>query len=57
MDSAAMSSNAQRHNQPRRYDLMRDGALNLADQEKIRQEAERAAQQAAEQATHQAFQV
>ena len=30
---------------------MRDGALNLVDQDKIHQEAEQAAQQAAEQAT------
>ena len=36
---------------------MQAGALNLADQERIRQEAERAVQLAAEQAAHQAFPV
>ena len=45
-----MSSNAQRCNQPRRHEPVQAGALNLADQERIRQEAERAVQQAAEQA-------
>ena len=34
---------------------MRAGALNLADQERIRQEAERAAQIEADQAAHQTF--
>ena len=34
---------------------MQAGALNLADQERIRQEAERAVQLAAEQAAHQTF--
>ena len=57
MDSAAMSSNAQRRNQPRMHEPAQGGALNLADQERIRQEAERAAQLAAEQAAHQAFPV
>ena len=57
MDSAAMSSNAQRRNQPRRHDLVQDGAFNLVDQERIRQEAERAVQLAVEQAAHQAFPV
>ena len=52
-----MSSNAQRHNQPHRYEPAHDGALNLVDQERIHQEAERAVQQAAELAAHQAFPV
>ena len=55
MESAEMSSNAQRHNWPYRYEPVRAGALNLADQERIRQEAEWAAQIAAEQAAHQTF--
>ena len=55
MDSAAMSSNAQRRNQPRRHETAQGGALNLADQERVRQEAERPAQLAAEQVTHQVF--
>ena len=50
-----MSSNAQRHNRPYRHEPMRAGALNLADRERIHQEAERAAQIAAEQAAHQPF--
>ena len=50
-----MSSNAQRHNRPYRHEPVRAGALNLADQEKIRQEAERVAQIASEQAAHQTF--
>ena len=57
MDSAAVSSNAQRRNQPCRHDPARDGALNLVEQEMIRQEAEQAVQQAAELAAHQAFPV
>ena len=57
MDSTAVSSNAQRRNQPRRHDPARDGALNLVDQDRIHQEAERADQRAAEQAAHQAFPV
>ena len=57
MDSAAMSSNAQLRNQPRRHDPAQDRAFNLVDQERIRQEAERAVQLAAEQAAHQAFPV
>ena len=57
MDSADMSSNAQRRNRPRRHEPVQAGALNLADQERIRQEAERAVQLAAEQAAHQAFPV
>ena len=48
MDSAHMSSNAQRRNQPHRHEPVQVGALNLADQERIRQEAERAVQLAAE---------
>ena len=55
MESAEMSSNAQRRNRPYRHEPVRAGALNLADQERIRQEAERAAQMAAEQAAHQTF--
>ena len=55
MDSAAVSSNAQCHNQPRRHDPARDGAPNLGDQDRIRQEAERAVQQAAERAAYQSF--
>ena len=55
MDLAAMSSNAQRRNQPRGHDPAQGGALNLMDQERIRQEAERVVQQAAELAAHQAF--
>ena len=54
MDSAAMSSNAQRCNQPRTHEPAQ-GGLNLADQERIRQEAEWAVQLTAEQAAHQAF--
>ena len=50
-----MSSNAQRHNRPYMHEPVRAGALNLADQERIHQEAERAAQIAAEQAAHQPF--
>ena len=42
-----MSSNAQRRDQPPRYDPARDGALNLVDQDRLRQEAARAAQQTA----------
>ena len=55
MDSADMSSNARRCNQPRRHEPVQAGALNLTDQERIRQEAERAVQLAAEQAAHQTF--
>ena len=55
MDSADMSSNSQRRNQPRRHEPVQAGALNLADQEMIRQEAERPVQLAAEQAAHQTF--
>ena len=55
MESAEMSSNAQRHNRPYRYEPGRAGALNLADQERIRQEAERMAQIEAEKAAHQTF--
>ena len=55
MESAEMSSNAQRHNQPYRHEPVRAGALNLVDQERIRQEAEQAAQIAAEQVAHQTF--
>ena len=55
MDSAAMSSNAQHRNQPCRHVPAQGGSLNLADQERIHQEAERAVQLAAEQAAHQAF--
>ena len=40
---------------PHRYEPMQAGALNLADQERIRQEAERAVQLAAEQVAHQTF--
>ena len=36
MESADMSSNAQRHNRPHRHEPVRAGALNLADQERIR---------------------
>ena len=54
MDSAAVSSNAQRCDQPHGRDPVRDGAPNLVDQDKIRQEAERAAQQAIEQAAQRA---
>ena len=45
IDSAAVSSNARRHDHPRRHDRVLDGALNLVDQDRIRQEAERAVQQ------------
>ena len=55
MESVDMSSNAQRHNRPHRHEPMRAGALNLADQERIPQEAERAVQLAAEQAAYQTF--
>ena len=55
MDLAAMSSNAQCRNQPRRHELAQGGALNLVDQERIRQEAERVVQLAAEKAAHRAF--
>ena len=55
MDSADMSSNAQRHNRPHRHEPVQAGALNLADQERIRQEAERVVQLAVEQAAHQTF--
>ena len=55
MESADMSSNAQHHNRPYRHETVRAGALNLADQERIRQEAEQAAQMAADQAAHQTF--
>ena len=57
MDSAAVSSNARCRDQPRGHDPARDGALNLVDQDRIRQEAKRAVQQAAKQAAHQAFPV
>src|SRR5918995_2118953 len=36
MDSADMSSNAQRRNRPCRHEPVQAGALNLADQERIR---------------------
>ena len=52
-----MSSNAPRRNQPRRHESAQGGALNLADQERIRQEVERAFQLATEQVAHQAFPV
>ena len=55
MESEALSSKAQRRDQPRRHEPVQAGALNLADQERIHQEAERAAQIAAEQAAHQTF--
>ena len=55
MESADMSSNAQRCNRPHRYEPVQAGATNLADQERIRQEADRAVQLAAEQAAHQTF--
>ena len=42
MESTEMSSNAQRHNRPYRHELVRARALNLAEQKRIRQEAERA---------------
>ena len=48
MDSAAVSSNARRRDQPGGRDPARDGALNLVDQDRTRQEAERVAQQAVE---------
>ena len=54
MDSAAVSSNARRRDQPGGHDPVRDGAPNLVDQDRIRQEAEWAAQQAAEQAAERA---
>ena len=57
MDSAAVSSNARRRNQLGGNDPTCNGAFNLVDQERIRQEAERAVQLAAEQAAHQAFPV
>ena len=47
MDSAAVSSNAQRRNQPGGHNLTHVGAPNLIDQDIICQEAERAVQQAA----------
>ena len=50
MDSAAVSSNIWRRNQPGGHDPARHEALNLVDQDRIRQEAARVAQQAAEQA-------
>ena len=37
------------------YEPVQAGAFNLADQDRIRQEAERAVQLAAEQAAHQTF--
>ena len=49
MDSPAVSSNDQCHNQPRGHDLARDGAHGLVDQDRARREAEQAAQQAAHQ--------
>ena len=49
MDSPAVSSNAQRRDQPRGHDPARDGAHNLVDQDRVRQEAEQAAQRAAHQ--------
>ena len=47
MYSPAVSSNAQRRDQPRGYDPARDGISNVVDHDRLRQEAERAAQQAA----------
>ena len=47
MDSMAVSSNAQRRNQPCEHDPARDAVPNFIDQDRIRQEAARAAQQAA----------
>lgn len=52
-----MSRNAQCRNQPRRQEPVQAGALNLADQERVRQEVEWAVQLAAEQAAHQTFPV
>ena len=55
MESADMSSNAQRHNRPHRHEPVQAGTFNLVDQERIRQEAEREVQLAVEQAAHQTF--
>ena len=54
MDSAAVSSNARHRDQLCRWDPARDGAPNLVDQDRIRQDVERAAQQAIEQAAQRA---
>ena len=47
MDSPAVSSNAQGRDQPCGHDPAHDGAHNLVDQDRVRQEAEQAAQRAA----------
>ena len=61
MDSAAVSSNARRRDQSGGHDPARNGVPNLVDQDRIRQEAERAAQQvaahAAQRAAYQSFPV
>ena len=57
MDLAAVSSNVRRHNQPGGHDPARHGAFNLVDQDRIRQEAERAAQQAAQLTAYQPYPV
>lgn len=50
MDSAAVSSNVRRRDQPGVLNPARHEAVNLVDQDRLRQEAERAVQQVAEQA-------
>ena len=45
MDSPAVSSNAQRRDQPHGHDPARDGAHHLVDQDRVHQEAEQAAHQ------------
>ena len=45
MDSPAVSSNAQHHDQPCGHDQTCDGAHNLVDQDRVRQEVEQAAHQ------------
>ena len=55
MDSAVVSSNARCRDQVCGHDPARDGALNLVDQDRIRQEAEQAAEQAAQRVAYQSF--
>ena len=49
MDSPAISSNEEHRNQPRGHDPARDGAHDLVGQDRVGQEAEKAAQRAAHQ--------
>ena len=55
MDSAAVSSNPRRRDQPGGGNLPRHQAVNLVVQERLRQEAERAAEQVAQLKAYQPY--